>query len=701
MKINKIFLASLLLLLIMTLGAVSAENSTAQDGDTLSLDENTDIKISAENISDNNEKQDYDITLDEIPSEIVKGDYSYQTQITFTGPDNEKPNPISIYVDGKLLKTDTIDWTWQRESPPNIPTSDLSVGNHVLTINLPGNDYYNSKNITQNFKIVNSKISIPEYCDPTHEASVVLRTTADATGSLIVKINGTKFKEVALKLNSEENVKYAKIPIIGIKPGTYEIEATYTGDKKFKKQTLKKTVTVTYSIEAYSYIYSYGDSHNYIDIYLPENVKKIPIVSVNGETFEVKKKYSDTFTADMTYFPIGNHTVYITYPGDDIYPEKTVNLTVENRAKIQLHTSEGWKENAILLHLPKDAEGNLTVNVDGNLYQSQELVDGFAKINLDLPLQRYHFHATYTGNDYTVNDLNRDVTIEPLFNYTWRVTYGTQLNMKIYLNPDSKGNISYIPPYSSQYVPLEVINGSANLTINTKEIEFLEVGGVFFTVYFKYESENYTDTFDRSFYVDPVPTKFTNAKDITMYYGDVATYSVKVYGDYGTLVKSPQDTYISIKIGSNTYGLFIDNKGMAKIKIGSNAIYSKTTSTGCSDVKIQPLPGKYKITTTYHGAKITTNLIIKQPLTLKGVTVKKSAKKLTLQATLKNKKPIKGKTVTFKFNGKTYKAKTNSKGIAKVTIKKTVLKKLKVGKKITYQATYLKDTVKKTAKVKK
>jgi hypothetical protein len=88
---------------------------------------------------------------------------------------------------------------------------------------------------------------------------------------------------------------------------------------------------------------------------------------------------------------------------------------------------------------------------------------------------------------------------------------------------------------------------------------------------------------------------------------------------------------------------------------------------------------------------------------LKAVKVKKSAKKLVLTATLKKgKKAIKGKWITFKFKGKTYKkVKTNKKGIAKLTIKKSVLKKLKVGKKVTYHATYLKDTVKRTAKVKK
>ena len=100
---------------------------------------------------------------------------------------------------------------------------------------------------------------------------------------------------------------------------------------------------------------------------------------------------------------------------------------------------------------------------------------------------------------------------------------------------------------------------------------------------------------------------------------------------------------------------------------------------------------------------MTKTLTVKHIVTLKAVKVKKSAKKLILQATLAkvNKKYLKKKTVTFKFNGKTYKAKTNAKGVAKVTIKSSVLKKLKIGKKVTYQATYLKDTIKKTVKIKK
>ena len=97
-----------------------------------------------------------------------------------------------------------------------------------------------------------------------------------------------------------------------------------------------------------------------------------------------------------------------------------------------------------------------------------------------------------------------------------------------------------------------------------------------------------------------------------------------------------------------------------------------------------------------------TNSVIKTTLTLKTVKVKKSAKKLVLQATLKQgNKALSGKKIILKFNGKKYTAKTNKNGVAKVTIKKNVLKKLKVGKKVKYQASYGKITVKKTAKVKK
>ena len=116
-------------------------------------------------------------------------------------------------------------------------------------------------------------------------------------------------------------------------------------------------------------------------------------------------------------------------------------------------------------------------------------------------------------------------------------------------------------------------------------------------------------------------------------------------------------------------------------------------------------PKTYTITAQYRGYKVSNKVTVKQTLKLvkKTVTVKKSAKKLVIKAQLKwtNGKAIKGKKLTLKFKGKSYSAKTDSKGIAKFTIKKNVIKKLKKGKKYSYDVKYLTNKVKGTVKVKK
>ena len=159
--------------------------------------------------------------------------------------------------------------------------------------------------------------------------------------------------------------------------------------------------------------------------------------------------------------------------------------------------------------------------------------------------------------------------------------------------------------------------------------------------------------------------------------------------------------------------------GNVVVKIG-NKEYNVTVVNGTGTLNVPNLAaGPYTATAIFaatgifiYSEKTVSFTVAKKPvtpakktkikLTLKKVKVKKSAKKLVLRATLKiNGKAVKGKKITFKFKGKKYKAKTNKKGVAKVTIKKKVLKKLKVGKKVKYQATYGKVTKKYTVKVKK
>ena len=159
--------------------------------------------------------------------------------------------------------------------------------------------------------------------------------------------------------------------------------------------------------------------------------------------------------------------------------------------------------------------------------------------------------------------------------------------------------------------------------------------------------------------------------------------------------------YFTVKIVSAD-GKVAASGVSVKFTINGKSKTVKTDKNGIAKIKITDVPKKYTMTTTYNGKSVKNTVTVKQVLKAKKVTVKKTAKKLTLKATLKiNGKLQKGKQITFKFNGKTYKVKTNKKGVAQKTLNKKIIKKLKKGKTYTVKVTYKKDTIKTTVKVKK
>lgn len=136
--------------------------------------------------------------------------------------------------------------------------------------------------------------------------------------------------------------------------------------------------------------------------------------------------------------------------------------------------------------------------------------------------------------------------------------------------------------------------------------------------------------------------------------------------------------------------------GTFKVKNGVGKYSLSKLSKGDHWIKLE---FKLKNYTYYdHGLIIVKKA--KVQLEPKKVVIKKHSKKLKLKATLKvNKKAYKGLTVKFKFNKKTFEAKTNKNGVAEVTIKRSMYKNLKVGQKVKYKVSYGKTTEKATAYV--
>ena len=302
---------------------------------------------------------------------------------------------------------------------------------------------------------------------------------------------------------------------------------------------------------------------------------------------------------------------------------------------------------------------NYTVIADEN---------GFAKLPIDAGVGGYPITTTY-NNTSIVNYVlikstivSSDVTRGYNSNYNYKVQVLT-----------SAGT-----PLNNTQVPISVNGKSKNYTTDASG---------YVTVPFTKLTKQQTiivvnpSNDDRKTTKIVVKSRFVGASNVAMYYFDGSKFKVRIIGDDGKYVGKGQT--VTIKLNKKTYKVKTAANGYATLKIPNT-------------VK----PGAYKLTATYKGQSIKKTIKVKQNLKTKKYSVKKTAKKLVVKATLKNgKKAVKNKKITLNINGKKFSAKTNKYGIAKFTIKKNVIKKLKKGKTYTVKVTYLKNTIKTKVKV--
>lgn len=465
--------------------------------------------------------------------------------------------------------------------------------------------------------------------------------------------------------------------------GTYKITVIYSGDSKYKRAEKTRIITRSYSIDADDSVYYYGDKIWFVYPPLDIKNKKLDLL-IDGVKYQVKYDSDDGFyRVDVGNLGLGIHNYTITYNGDSRYPKKTVNGTFEIDTGICCNNMISYGENAtVSLNIPTNESGTLTIymseksyirNPNEDLkYAAGRLTNGSITINISgLNVGRYYVLVEYSGIT-NVKSLPYELDVTPKIIAPKETFYTDKTTIYAIADKNANGVMTLETITSEEvykYLFINIVNGSGNVTFSKFPIQRYVFSSYFDTDSISLAGESFTLTV-RGF--TPVLSK---NKDISMYYCDGTSYSVKVKDEYG---KYTNNRFVTFKIGKTTRKVETDDNGVAKIKISE-------------------LPGKYRITATYGGVSVTNNVVVKKMLTLSTVKVKKSSNKLVLTAKLAKK--LKGKQITFKFNGKTLKAKTNANGIAKVTVSKSILSKLKAGKTIAYQATFVKETVKKTAKV--
>lgn len=371
----------------------------------------------------------------------------------------------------------------------------------------------------------------------------------------------------------------------------------------------------------------------------------------------------------------GQYVISGSYNCENLKVENAT-LTIKMGANFNISNITSYGKNADIKVAVEDNDLNpisnerIILSLDGSDYVLVTNASGEVKmntLNLNLDYKTYNLSFVLDDDKYYHAVASSTISFLPSVNASdmkrsYKSDYDFIVNM---VNKDGTAlnntNITF-RVNDKQFIVKTDSNGTAKL------IENLNVGLYIVSVNNPATGENQLRNLQ-------IVKRIVGNSNINMYFGANKYYKIRLFDDNGNIASAGEK--VTFKVNGKTYARQTDKNGYASFKITLSA---KT----------------YTITATYKGVKISNKIVVKPVLTAKNIS-KKKAKTIKFAAKLVNTdgKVLKGKKITFKFKGKTYTAKTNSKGIATVS-----LKNLKVGK-YTITAKYGKSSIKNTIKIKK
>ena len=556
---------------------------------------------------------------------------------------------------------------------------DLTARNYEVTAIYHGDVVYSgsSNNATFTVSKLASKVDLEvENINVGSTEYINVTVTPGTTGVVLINISGTCYY-------AELKDSNANFTISGLSAGNYEAKVTYMGDAKYEGNVSSKTFIVQPEITLTPGENDGDKTPITVDVG-DKNATGDVTVIIDGVPYDAKvENGTATVYVDGNNPGSKNATVIYTPEGKDpIEQNVSVDIPKVSEYPLDIEVTNVDKANGtatIKVQAPKDATGNATIKVGDQVIPVTLDENGTAIVTVNnIPVGSHDIDVTYNGDDKYVAKSNR-----------------THVNMPINL-PTVNVVDHLVRGWNSQFDYEAVFTNEFGEVLVHTTVQFIVNGKTYSVKTETHGIAKLSETLPIGEYtvtsVNPVTgekvtkklsivKRIIQNKDLTMDFKDGSHWDVLVIGDDGKPVGEGE--IIDIYVNTIHYVAKTDKNGYAKLAINLN-------------------PKSYKISAEYKKYKVINKLKVKQTFKLvkKIVSVKKG-KKLVLQAKLKwsNGKPIKGKVIKFKFKDKTYKAKTNSKGIAKVTIKPKVTKKLKKGKKYAYSAKYITNNLKGKVKV--
>ncbi|WP_405266037.1 Ig-like domain-containing protein, partial [Methanobrevibacter sp.] len=610
-----------------------------------------------------------EISIDVSP---VAGGDGNDINITATLPENVKGSIQLTLVSPTFGNITTI------ELPVNsYAFTDLPGGDYVIEAILLSDDYYPT--------VASAEFTVPKF---DVDASVNVEPTVKFNETVNVVINGLPSNLDTSKILITDNGKVIDVELVDgtasyvpDTTGNHSLVVSFAGDDYYNPfditanfTVLKLDVDASVNVEPTA---KFNETVNVVINGLPStfDTSKI-VITDNDKIIDVELVGG---TASYVPTTTGNHSLVVSFAGDDYYNpfDITANFTVTSEGIIAIDPGDNATK-ALNDAIASANAGDIIFLGDNNVYDNLsgiELKDGVTILGGKNTVVKA---ADGASSVFTVNSNASNVTIK-------NVKFVADKNGTSLLaiaTKDLGGGISEVPEVSISGVTVELANG-----VDAETISLLNVNST--TSTFKPSNDVSISKNTIVTGVKTLKTNGTSSESNVELTKVIATSlsgasSQNVYAIAYGAVKSGKYYSVTLK---DANGNVLANKNI-KFNFNGKTVTAKTNANGVASLAIDVAKaGTYALTASFDDASYGSSSVKasvkilknKVKITKKTKKVKKSSKKRTLKYYVKTttgkKVGIKGVKVYLKINKKTYKAKTNKKGLVKFKVKLPKVKK--------------------------
>ena len=532
----------------------------------------------------------------------------------------------------------------------------LEAGIQYIKIRYRGNNKYEAVEVFHTVNVIKANPNLNVFIkDVNYGENLTIYATLNGvnntnlTGNVIVTINNKNYSVVVI--NGKGNVSADKLPA-----GLYNFSATWAGNDNYNGTNIsggfkinKIDSTIAINVEDIKV----GENATII-VNLDSDATGNVTITLDNQNYTVAINEGQTIKV-IGGLKAGTYDVFVKYIGDNNYnsAQNTTKFTVLKISDYNMDvTVPEFKEgvnSTVGVDLPKDAEGTVTVEIEGKKYTAN-IINGTAKVNIPgLGVGDYNITTTYSGDAKYVSMTKKgNITVIPNMDVNLYVDDvvmiyhdGTRLVAKLtdYQGRPIVNDIIYFTINGKTYAKTTDDNGTVSMGLNL-------------------DSKVYTATV--SYNESEVYSKISKNVTVTINPTVISEDLVKMYQN---------DTRFYVKFTDST------GKALTKttVKFNIHGVFytKKTDKYGVADLGIMLRPGEY-ILTAYNpvtGEEKGFNITVKSLIVQSDLT-KYYLNNSKFQATIydKNGSLAVGKNVTFNINGVFYTKITDSNGVVSLAI---------------------------------